>query len=132
VEKRGEIKQLPQKTAGGAPAPITASMEDKLLDLSDSIGDQTVEVTSGYRSQEAQDQLRQEGNPRAAAMSPHTYNQAADIRVEGMPADALADAAAATGEFARSNTYSNGGDVHVDQNAAARFQGRVCDYGPCN
>ena len=131
VEQTGNIKRLPQETAGGAAAPISEDMQDNLLDLSDSIGDQTVEVTSGYRDQAAQDRIRAEGNPRAAARSSHTYNDAADIRVQGMTPDALADAAAATGNFARSNTYSNGGDVHVDQNTSARNQGRVCDYGPC-
>ena len=131
VEQTGNIKRLPQETAGGAAAPISEGMEDNLLDLSDSIDDQTVQVTSGYRSQEAQDRIRAEGNPRAAARSPHTYNDAADIRVDGMTPDALADAAAATGNFARSNSYSNGGDAHVDQNTAAANQGRVCDYQAC-
>lgn len=131
VTQAGNIKRLPQQSAGGNPAPISEGMEDNLLDLSESIDNQTVEVSSGYRSQAAQDAIRLAGNPRAVRRSPHTYNDAADIRVDGMTPDALADAAADTGNFARSNSYSNGGDAHVDQNTAAPNQGRVCDYQPC-
>ena len=131
VTARGTVTRLPQDTAGGAPAPISDDMQNNLLDLSESIGNQTVEVTSGFRSQAAQDAIRAAGNPRAAQRSSHTYNDAADIRVQGMTPDALADAADSTGNFARSNTYGNGGDVHVDQNSTATYQGRVCDYGPC-
>ena len=124
--EQGSVKLLPQATAGGAPAPLKGDMLTKLLNLSESIDNKTVEVTSGYRSQEAQDRIRAQGNPRAALRSPHTYNEAADIRVQGMaPAD-LADAAAASGEFARSNEYPNGGDVHVDQNTSGgRIPGTV-------
>ena len=131
VTPTASIKRLPQDTAGGAAAPISSDMTSNLLDVSEAVDGQTVNVTSGFRSQASQDAIRAAGNPRAARRSSHTYNDAADINVDGMSDGDLADAAADTGNFARSNTYSRGGDVHVDQNNTTRNQGRVCDYGPC-
>jgi RHS repeat-associated protein len=122
VTHTGSIKKLPQKSDNGAPAKVTENMEDRLLNLSEDVGD-TVEVTSGVRTP-AQNKL-----VGGAPNSSHLVDQAADIKVQGLtPAD-TADAAQASGQFNRVNEYTNGRGVHVDVKSTGT-QGRFLDWQP--
>lgn len=117
AEKTAQLKLLPQnQTAAGAPAAPKDKVTKGLLNLSEQTG-RTVEVSSGYRSQEQQDALKASGNSRAATQSQHTVGDAADIRIEGMTQRQVANAAADSGQFEGVNKYSNG-DTHVDMKDA--------------
>jgi uncharacterized protein YcbK (DUF882 family) len=53
----------------------------------------SIDVLSGYRSQETNDALRASGTTNAAEHSQHIVAKAVDLRVEGVPAPVLRDAA---------------------------------------
>ena len=120
VEQTGSIKKLPQDSLGGAPATVTENMEDRLLNLSDQVGE-TVEVTSGTRTP-AQNQA-----VGGAPGSSHLVNEAADIRIPGNTAAQTANAAHASGQFNRTNEYTDGRGVHVDTRSTGN-QGRFRDW----
>jgi len=52
-----------------------------------------IDVLSGYRSQETNDELRASGTTNAAEHSQHIVAKAVDLRVDGVPAPLLRDAA---------------------------------------
>ena len=72
ITPTASIKRWPQDTAEGAAAPIDSDMKSDLLDVSEAVDGETVNVTSGFRSQASQDAIRAAGNPRAARRSSHT------------------------------------------------------------
>lgn len=109
----GTITNLPQRSLRGAPATPTAKMENKLLNLSNKI-QKNINVHSGSRSQEQQNQLKDSSNNIVASSSQHTVGDAADISAANMDGNALASSAASSGEFERVNLYPSGA-VHVDQ-----------------
>ena len=53
----------------------------------------TIDVLSGYRSQETNDELRASGTTNAAEHSQHIVAKAVDLRVDGVPAPLVRDAA---------------------------------------
>ncbi len=55
--------------------------------------DAPIDVLSGYRSQETNDELRASGTTNAAEHSQHIVAKAVDLRVPGVPAPLLRDAA---------------------------------------
>ncbi len=55
--------------------------------------DAPIDVLSGYRSQETNDELRASGTTNAAEHSQHIVAKAVDLRVPGVPAPVLRDAA---------------------------------------
>jgi len=55
--------------------------------------DRVIDVLSGYRSQETNDELRASGTTNAAEHSQHIVAKAVDLRVDGVPAPLLRDAA---------------------------------------
>jgi uncharacterized protein YcbK (DUF882 family) len=55
--------------------------------------DAAIDVLSGYRSQETNDELRASGTTNAAEHSQHIVAKAVDLRVPGVPAPLLRDAA---------------------------------------
>jgi uncharacterized protein YcbK (DUF882 family) len=55
--------------------------------------DGVIDVLSGYRSQETNDELRASGTTNAAEHSQHIVAKAVDLRVDGVPAPVLRDAA---------------------------------------
>lgn len=55
--------------------------------------DGVIDVLSGYRSQETNDELRASGTTNAAEHSQHIVAKAVDLRVDGVPAPLLRDAA---------------------------------------
>jgi len=55
--------------------------------------DHVIDVLSGYRSQETNDELRASGTTNAAEHSQHIVAKAVDLRVDGIPAPLLRDAA---------------------------------------
>jgi uncharacterized protein YcbK (DUF882 family) len=55
--------------------------------------DGVIDVLSGYRSQETNDMLRESGTTNAAEHSQHIVAKAIDLRVAGVPAPLLRDAA---------------------------------------
>ncbi len=114
LQPMGSIRLLPQATAGGAPATPTAAMEQRLLNLSQQIG-QEIRVSSGIRSVGQQAALRNGNNSNTvASVSQHSVGDAADISVTGLSGRALAQQAVASGLFKRVNLYPTGA-VHVDQ-----------------
>jgi uncharacterized protein YcbK (DUF882 family) len=56
-----------------------------------------IDVLSGYRSQETNDMLRESGKTNAAEHSQHIAAKAVDLRVAGVPAPLLRDAAMSLG-----------------------------------
>ncbi|WP_263358898.1 YcbK family protein [Acidicapsa ligni] len=56
-----------------------------------------IDVLSGYRSQETNDMLRESGTTNAAEHSQHILAKAVDLRVPGVPAPLLRDAAKSIG-----------------------------------
>ena len=73
----------------------------------------TIEVLSGYRSQETNDALRASGTTNAAEHSQHIEGTALDLRVEGVPAVQLRDAALSVGAGGV-GYYPSSQFVHVD------------------
>ena len=72
-----------------------------------------IQVLSGYRSQETNDALRASGTTNAAEHSQHIEGTALDLRVEGVPAVQLRDAAVAVGAGGV-GYYPSSQFVHVD------------------
>lgn len=101
---------------------LDAGMRETLLTLSERNNGSVVEVISGQRPQAQQDQLRAQGNPRAAEHSQHTHGVAADIVIRGMTQRQAAEAAYNSELFRRTNLYSNpNAGIHVDQLGTARL-----------
>lgn len=59
--------------------------------------DGVIDVLSGYRSQETNDMLRESGTTNAAEHSQHIVAKAVDLRVPGVPAPLVRDAAKSLG-----------------------------------
>lgn len=72
-----------------------------------------IDVLSGYRSQETNDALRASGTTNAAEHSQHIQAKAVDLRVEGVPAPVLRDAAKSL-EAGGVGYYPASQFVHVD------------------
>jgi uncharacterized protein YcbK (DUF882 family) len=72
-----------------------------------------IDVLSGYRSQETNDALRASGTTNAAEHSQHIAAKAVDLRVEGVPAPLLRDAAKSL-EAGGVGYYPASQFVHVD------------------
>jgi len=72
-----------------------------------------IEVLCGYRTKETNDALRQSGTTNAAEHSQHIEATALDIRVPGVPAAKLRDAALSIGAGGV-GYYPKGQFVHVD------------------
>jgi uncharacterized protein YcbK (DUF882 family) len=75
--------------------------------------DGVIDVLSGYRSQETNDMLRASGTTNAAEHSQHIEAKAVDLRVEGVPAPVLRDAAKSLGAGGV-GYYPKAQFVHVD------------------
>jgi hypothetical protein len=112
-EPMGSIRLLPQRTANGAPATPTISMERRLLDLSQKIGTEIL-VSSGVRTIGQQNALRGNNPNTVASVSQHNVGDAADISANGLSGRVLARRAVDSGLFERVNLYPTGA-VHVDQ-----------------
>ena len=123
VEKFGSIRLLPQQSANGAPAVVTAEMQNRLLNFSASSG-YTIQITSGIRTPEQNRSVG--GASRSAHLSTGT-DQAADIKIEGFSPRKTADLAFASGQFNRVNEYLNDRGVHVDLRATGS-QGRFTNW----
>ena len=72
-----------------------------------------VDILSGYRSQETNDELRESRTTNAAKHSEHIEAKAIDIRVPGVPANLLRDAALSVGAGGV-GYYPSRQFVHVD------------------
>ena len=111
TEKQGSIKLLPQyDSANGAPAVVTSTMQEKLLNFSEKEG-KTVNVTSGIRTP------AQNKKVGGASRSPHlttNTDEAADISIDGYSRAQTAEGAYDSGEFERVNDYLDPRGVHVD------------------
>ena len=75
--------------------------------------DSFIEVLCGYRTKETNDELRKSGTTNAAEHSEHIEATALDIRVSGVPALQLRDAALSLGAGGV-GYYPRGQFVHVD------------------
>jgi uncharacterized protein YcbK (DUF882 family) len=75
--------------------------------------DGVIDVLSGYRSQETNDMLRESGTTNAAEHSQHIVAKAIDLRVPGVPAPLLRDAAKSIGAGGV-GYYPASQFVHVD------------------
>ena len=84
-----------------------------------------IEVLSGYRTQETNDELRRMGTTNAAKHSQHIEATALDIRVPGVSAAMLRDAALAVGAGGV-GYYPKGQFIHVDTGRVRKwtFAGR--------
>ena len=84
-----------------------------------------IEVLSGYRTQETNDELRRMGTTNAAKHSQHIEATALDIRVPGVSAALLRDAALAVGAGGV-GYYPKGQFIHVDTGRVRKwtFAGR--------
>jgi uncharacterized protein YcbK (DUF882 family) len=72
-----------------------------------------IEVLCGYRTKETNDELRESGTTNAAEHSEHIAADALDIRVPGVPAAQLRNAALSLGAGGV-GYYPRGQFVHVD------------------
>jgi uncharacterized protein YcbK (DUF882 family) len=72
-----------------------------------------IDVLSGYRSQETNDMLRESGTTNAAEHSQHIVAKAVDLRVAGVPAPLLRDAAKSL-EAGGVGYYPASQFVHID------------------
>ena len=72
-----------------------------------------IDVLSGYRSQETNDMLRESGTTNAAEHSQHIVAKAVDLRVPGVPAPLLRDAAKSL-EAGGVGYYPASQFIHVD------------------
>ena len=72
-----------------------------------------IDILSGYRSQETNDMLRESGTTNAAEHSQHIVAKAIDLRVQGVPAPLLRDAAKSL-EAGGVGYYPKSQFVHVD------------------
>ena len=75
--------------------------------------DGIVDILSGYRSEETNDMLRESGTTNAAKYSPHIQGKAIDIRVPGVSATLVRDAALSLGAGGV-GYYPQSQFVHVD------------------
>ena len=75
--------------------------------------DSAVNILSAYRTQETNDELRESGTTNAALHSQHIEAKALDLRVPGVPAVQLRDAALSL-SAGGVGYYPKGGFVHVD------------------
>jgi uncharacterized protein YcbK (DUF882 family) len=75
--------------------------------------DSAIEVLCGYRTKETNDELRESGTTNAAEHSEHIQADALDIRVPGVPAVQLRNAALSLGAGGV-GYYPKGQFVHVD------------------
>ena len=75
--------------------------------------DAVISVLSGYRSQETNDALRASGTTNAAEHSQHIVAKAVDMRVDGVPASTLRDAAKSL-EAGGVGYYPKSQFVHID------------------
>ena len=75
--------------------------------------DGAVDILSGYRSEETNDMLRESGTTNAAKYSQHIQGRAIDIRVPGVPAALVRDAALSLGAGGV-GYYPQSQFVHVD------------------
>ncbi|SFS00245.1 Uncharacterized conserved protein YcbK, DUF882 family [Granulicella pectinivorans] len=75
--------------------------------------DSPIDILSGFRSQETNDMLRQSGTTNAAEHSQHIEATAIDLRVPGVPAPLLRDAAKSLA-MGGVGYYPAGQFVHVD------------------
>ena len=119
----GTVERLPQASASGAPASVTTEMQNRLLNLSEDIGE-TVQITSGVRTPSQNSSV---GGARTSSHLTTNGDQAADIQVQGNTAAQTADAAHGSGQFNRVNEYTNGRGVHVDLRSTGN-QGRFTDW----
>jgi uncharacterized protein YcbK (DUF882 family) len=74
---------------------------------------EVIEVLCGYRTKETNDELRESGTSNAAEHSEHIEANAIDLRVPGVPAVQLRDAALSLGAGGV-GYYPKGQFVHVD------------------
>ena len=79
-----------------------------------------IEVLSGYRSKETNDALRASGTTNAAEHSQHIEATALDIRVAGVPAAELRDAALSLGAGG-GGYYPKGQFVHIDTGSIRKW-----------
>jgi uncharacterized protein YcbK (DUF882 family) len=79
-----------------------------------------IEVLSGYRTQETNDALRESGTTNAAEHSQHIEANALDLRVPGVPAVELRDAALSLGAGGV-GYYPKGQFIHVDTGPARKW-----------
>lgn len=75
--------------------------------------DGVISVLSGYRSQETNDELRESGTTNAAEHSQHIVAKAVDLRVDGIPAARLRDAAKSL-DAGGVGYYPKAQFVHID------------------
>jgi uncharacterized protein YcbK (DUF882 family) len=75
--------------------------------------DSVIQILSGYRTKETNDALRESGTTNAAEHSQHIEAKALDIRVPGVPAVELRDAALSLGAGGV-GYYPRGQFIHVD------------------
>ncbi len=75
--------------------------------------DGVISVLSGYRSQETNDELRASGTTNAAEHSQHIVAKAVDLRVDGVPAAVVRDAAKSL-EAGGVGYYPKSQFVHID------------------
>lgn len=75
--------------------------------------DGVISVLSGYRSQETNDELRASGTTNAAEHSQHIVAKAVDLRVDGVPAATVRDAAKSL-EAGGVGYYPKSQFVHID------------------
>jgi uncharacterized protein YcbK (DUF882 family) len=79
-----------------------------------------IEVLSGYRTKETNDALRESGTTNAAEHSQHIEANALDLRVPGVPAVAVRDAALSL-RAGGVGYYPKGQFVHVDTGPARKW-----------
>jgi uncharacterized protein YcbK (DUF882 family) len=79
-----------------------------------------IDILSGYRSQETNDMLRESKTTNAARYSEHIFAKAFDIRVPGVPATLVRDAALSL-EAGGVGYYPQGQFVHVDIGPVRRW-----------
>lgn len=106
-------------------AAIVALCKAVLDPLREALG-RSVNITSGYRSPKLNAAIR------GSSTSQHMVGEAADIKVDGMPAEDLAAYIVRLGlPFDQVIWYAvhNGGQVHVSHKAAGRNRGQTL-YSP--
>jgi uncharacterized protein RhaS with RHS repeats len=121
---KGSIALQPQDSAGGAPARITPTMEERLLYLSEQ-EKKAVNVHSGIRTPE--ENARVKHPEKNSQHLPKNGGNAADITIDGYTGPQTANAAIQSEQFNRVNIYSDGDDVHVDLKANGN-QGLFIDW----
>lgn len=110
-----EIDHIFRDRHTGEEYPMDPTLIDAITDLRDKMimpDDTPIELTSGYRSVESNNILRQT-NRNAAKNSYHTKGMAADIRIPGMIPRVL-ELVATTMQRGGVALYPDSGHVHVD------------------